>query len=462
MRKNILLISFFLYLITGCSSINRQNIDLPNITYISIEDKTSVYDITTISVETDEDKGIEKIELWINGEFSNVFDTESPYELVWNTLHYKDTTYTIFIRLFDNSNNFTDSDTISVFVNNKHRANKYPSVSPSENHIIFFSNRNGRTQIFLSDIDGNNFTNLTGNSGNNDTQGWFPCIFSLNSSCILYQSNRDGDLDIYILNISDLSSIQVTNNTGNESSACYSPDGNHIIYNQVTGENIGLYIMNVAGTQQIQLTEGYKDIYPVFHPNGEYIIFVRRYWSENKYMSAIYRIDIDGSNLSPVSDEINAYILYPRISPDGTIIIFETDLSGNYNIYRMDIDGNNQKQLTFDSGRIESINPFFNHGQNIIYQSIQDDNGEIFVMNIDGSGKINLTNSPEFENCPVVLPQSNRIVYQSSNTNNLFSYNWTDICSMNIDGSDKMNLTNSDQDNFHLIINTKGSTIAWR
>jgi len=447
MQKNLLMIIIFLYLITECTSINHKDTILPNVNYVSIEDKTTVYDITTISIETDDDDNIEKAELWIDGYFSDIFDNESPFELVWNTLLYRDTTYTIFIRLFDLTENIIDSDTISVFVRNRDRSNKYPSISPSEDQIVFYSNRYGKTQIFVSDINGDNLKNLTGNTDNNNTQGWFPCIFSANGNYFLYQSNCDGDLDIYLFDFSNSSSTKLTNNFGNEASPCFSPDGSYIIFNQVTGDNVGIYIMNNDGTNQTQLTEGYNDLYPVFNPNGEYIIFIRRYWSNNKYMSVIYRVNTDGSNLLPISNEINAHIIYPRISPDGTIILFETDLSDGYNIYRMDIDGNNPMQLTYDSGRIESMNPFFNDGQNIIYQSIQNGNGEIFIMNIDGSGKINLTNSPEFENYPVVLTKSNKIIYQSSSTNNLYSYYWTDIYSMNMDGSNKLNLTDPYKNN---------------
>ena len=442
MRISTLIILFFLCMFFGCSPVNPLDEDPPDISIISPENNIIIREITTILVETNDESGIERIELWINEEPSGIIDKKSPYELVWNTLVFRDTTYTIFVRSYDNSNNFADSDTISVFVNNKYRENKYPSVSPSEDHILFFSNRNGLTQIFSSDNDGNNCTNLTENSYSDDTQGWFPCIFSPHSNEFLYQSNRDGDLDLYIMNLDGLSQQQITNNLGNEGSASFSPDGKYIVFNQVTGGDEGIYIMNQDGSGQNQLTEGYKDIYPVFHPSGEIIIFIRRYWSDNKYLSAIYRINIDGSNITSIyeGNEDKAYINYPRVSPDGSVIIFD---SGN--IYCININGNNLKQLTFNSGRIESINPFFDNGQKIIYQSIQNGNGEIYIMNLDGSEKINLTNSVEFDNFPVVLSQSNKIIYQSSNTDNLFSYDWIDIYSINFDGSEKINLTNSAQ-----------------
>ena len=34
------------------------------------------------------------------------------------------------------------------------------------------------------------------------------------------------------------------------------------------------------------------------------------------------------------------------VSPDGTMIVFESNRDGNYNLYRMDADGSNVLRLT--------------------------------------------------------------------------------------------------------------------
>jgi serine/threonine-protein kinase len=86
--------------------------------------------------------------------------------------------------------------------------------------------------------------------------------------------------------------------------------------------------------------------------------------------------------------------LLPDVSPDGTRIIFSSDLSGNREIYVMNATGANLVNLTNNPARdLEAV--WSPDGTRIAFLTDRDWNIEIYVMNADGSNPINLTNHYE-------------------------------------------------------------------
>ena len=71
--------------------------------------------ITINCIATDID-GVEKVELWVNGLYTGVSDNTEPYSLDWNTTTYEDGSYVITIRSYDTSGNTTDSDPMTLIV----------------------------------------------------------------------------------------------------------------------------------------------------------------------------------------------------------------------------------------------------------------------------------------------------------------------------------------------------------
>jgi len=60
-------------------------------------------------------------------------------------------------------------------------------------------------------------------------------------------------------------------------------------------------------------------------------------------------MNADGSNIKRLTNS-SFYDGYPRWSPDGSKIVFESTRDGNYQIYKMDVTGLNQERLTFTNG----------------------------------------------------------------------------------------------------------------
>ena len=78
----------------------------------------TVSGIVKVSTIATDNEGINRVEFYINHELSNT-SSNSPYSFDWNTtLLDDDTEYSLYVKAFDTSENFTQTQPISVFVNN--------------------------------------------------------------------------------------------------------------------------------------------------------------------------------------------------------------------------------------------------------------------------------------------------------------------------------------------------------
>ena len=113
---------------------------------------------------------------------------------------------------------------------------------------------------------------------------------------------------------------------GMDTSPVWSPDGTRIAYMSDRGGDFNIYIMDIDGDKDRQLTvDPNADVSPVWSPDSSKIAFVSaRVGYEN-----IYVMDADGGNLQQLTDDPVWALNPPRSpawSPDGTRIIFISSL----------------------------------------------------------------------------------------------------------------------------------------
>jgi Tol biopolymer transport system component len=88
---------------------------------------------------------------------------------------------------------------------------------------------------------------------------------------------------------------------------------------------------------------------------------------------------------SPANDS------WPRWSPDGTRIIFQSNVSGNFEIWSMDPFGSNRVNLP-NNAATDSAPHWSPDGTKIVFhRNVVGSGNDIFVMNADGSNVRRLT-----------------------------------------------------------------------
>ena len=116
----------FLLFSMNCEQLTEDTV--PPTILITTEFSDTVSDTVIITVMVNDDIGIDKVELWVDGVNTNIIDDAEPYSLEWNTKIYEDnSSHILVVRVYDTSGNTADSDPISLTVNNVTSFNLEPS-----------------------------------------------------------------------------------------------------------------------------------------------------------------------------------------------------------------------------------------------------------------------------------------------------------------------------------------------
>jgi TolB protein len=243
---------------------------------------------------------------------------------------------------------------------------------------------------------------------------------------ILFSSNRDGDSDLYLMDSNGNNIINITNNTANDYQGRWSSDGNKIVFVSDRDGNAEIYTMASNGTDVRRITNNLSnDESPMWSPNDQQLVFVSNLGSHGGMEIFLVNIDNSGNTLNisnnPANDEA------PSWSPDGHQIIFVSSRDGNPNLYRMDINGYEVSRFVSS----ELIGAVADNGlPNIAHTPMfSPDGGEIvFSLDIDGNFWIQeiysvsigdpsiirrWTNDQDMDGYPSWSPDGNNIIYVS-------------------------------------------------
>jgi len=215
----------------------------------------------------------------------------------------------------------------------------------------------------------------------------------------------------------------------------------------MTGGHACICVMNVDGTDVLQLTAGYFDINVSWHPNGNALLF-NRLKAANSDDAAIMTLALDDRAAVMVSNRVSGWFASARWNPDGSAIAIATNAfgppmevalmdplsgsltrvtctadgvsgghmdwspdgerilfsafrSGQADTYVIDATGENETRLTNDAERIQSGASWSPKGTNVVFHSTPmgefDEvimESELFVMDADGRNIRQLTSSP--------------------------------------------------------------------
>jgi Tol biopolymer transport system component len=139
----------------------------------------------------------------------------------------------------------TDGSGVKRVTYNTWAANLYPAWAPDGRHIAFESIRNGRWNLYLFDVVTGQETRLTNVLANDMNAFWSP-----DSSNLVFMSDRDGKWQIYKLDIATGQVTRLSDGRGNDYDPIYSPDGKLIAFRSYRGgsKNAVIYTMHADGS----------------------------------------------------------------------------------------------------------------------------------------------------------------------------------------------------------------------
>lgn len=142
---------------------------------------------------------------------------------------------------------------------------------------------------------------------------------------IVYASRASGNLDIWIMNQDGSNQKQLTANAGNNRWQTVSADGRYIVFTSDRTGTDHIWRMNIDASNCKQLTDGNREGWPAFSPDGEWVLY------NSLGNNLLWKVSIDGGEPVQVIDRLSGS---PAVSPDGKLLAsFYLDEVGKVAIY---------------------------------------------------------------------------------------------------------------------------------
>ncbi len=264
--------------------------------------------------------------------------------------------------------------------------------------IVFASDRDANSEIYVMNADGTGQTRITHNSGSDHAPKWSP-----DGKRIAFISYRpSGNNIICVMNADGSGLAEITPISG--SVLTWSPDGREIAFehNSVT---TGLDILAVSvesGRRRVIAGGPELDHSPAWSPDGSKILF-SRYLYGIPSGSVLHTIRPDGTGITALpngfADGFDDFLA--AWSPDGGSIVFSVNVWDFWDsIFVANADGTSRRFFhgceVINCGTNSSYAGWAPDGRKIVFEIYDHFRTEIeiYVKNTDRTGLTQLTNSP--------------------------------------------------------------------
>jgi Tol biopolymer transport system component len=292
------------------------------------------------------------------------------------------------------------------------------------------------------------------------------CKDSADGSKIVFVSNDPDEAGIHVINADGTGLTRIL--TGDlENDPGFSVDGNRLIFSRYFPDpsrgRYEIHTMNLDGSNLTRLTDSpdLSSRSPEYSPNGSLIMF-KNGSSQSVGDGFLEVMNADGSNRHVLANlGYQGDLSFSAFSPDSSKIVFQAPGSGPSapdEIYTINVDGTGLLNVT-NSGSGDYDARFNTDGTKIIYSTDSDPssgtNYDIYIMNANGTGKTRLTEAEDFDSAGIFTPDGSKIIFVS------YRNGRGQIYSMNPDGTNQTRLTNNSGSDIRPRVSADGSKIVY-
>ncbi len=274
------------------------------------------------------------------------------------------------------------------------------------------------------------------------------CGGSSKTHQIAFESERDGNSDVYLVDADGENLVRLTDDPAYDGTPNWSPDGRHIAFTSERSGNAELHSMAADGSNVQQLTEGdgVFSVMPAWSPDGSKIVFVsnRTYGTrqqggtqEVEANTKLWAMAAEGGKPERLTTRLGLD-MFASWSPDSQSIVYMSIRDDNSEIYLRRPD---KLEVNLTDHPARDTNPDWSpDGKKVVFMSDREGSMDIFVMDIEDRTVTNITQHPAADGDPAWSPDGSHIAFISDRDGN------AEIYVMASDGSDIQRITNDPAD----------------
>lgn len=223
------------------------------------------------------------------------------------------------------------------------------------------------------------------------THGDVDPSFSPDGQRVAFIRFTDNTAEIFVVPAGGGEPRQITFDNRRMDTVVWTPDGRELVFASNRAGSYSLWRISPEGGTPVHVEGiGLDAREPSIARAGGRLVY-----SQQSVDTNIWRIPTHRDNASRLKligstrrDE------NPRLSPDGTKIVFESNRSGSRELWISDNDGNNQAQLTNFGGPITTNGRWSPDGRQLAFDSRPEGHAQIFLISVNGGPVHRLTNEP--------------------------------------------------------------------
>ena len=177
--------------------------------------------------------------------------------------------------------------------------------------------------------------------------------------------------------------------------------------------------MQLKGTTQAVRRMAHKvadQVYERIIGEGPYfdsrIVFVSESGPKDRRLKRLAIMDSDGEKMEFLTGNDNI-VLAPRISSDGSKILYTSWETGFPQIYLLDVDTGRRKRINTPGNGVAFSPRFSPDNKQIVFSYEQRGNIDIYLMELSSLRSARLTSSPFIDTAPSFSPDGRKIVFES-------------------------------------------------
>jgi TolB protein len=218
----------------------------------------------------------------------------------------------------------------------------------------------------------------------------------------------------------------------------FSPDGKDIVFVRETDGDSDLYVLNVrTGDRRLLADVSDYDLDPVFSRDGIHVLFET---SPNGF-AQLHLVPSVGGKSQPISDVRDGWATFPSWSPEGDVIVYSCGRPSyeESDLCLLSPSGEFLGLLGDESPSLEIEASWSPEGRMVAFASNRSGDSDVYLIDVETRRVTRLTDDPVHDADPAWSPDGSQIAF-TSHRNDV-----PHICVMMRDGSDAACVTQGTQ-----------------